>query len=125
MMIHFVNVHDAAPVTRLQRKRELKIEAVLDAASAILERDGLDGMTLQRVAQSMGLVPAALYRYVGSKDGLLAALQRGWSRRRGRTSSSPRRSRARGSSSRSCSGIRARSCRTRSRFGRRRTCTRS
>lgn len=38
--------------------------------------NGLDGLTLQRLAADLGYVPAALYRYFDSKDALLAALQR-------------------------------------------------
>ena len=64
------------PSERVARKRELKSEAVLDAATAVLEAEGLDGLTLGRVAGEMDLVPAALYRYYDSKDALLAGLQR-------------------------------------------------
>lgn len=66
--------HETSP--RVARKRELKTEAVLDAATALLEAEGLDGVTLGRVAAAMDLVPAALYRYYDSKDALLAGLQR-------------------------------------------------
>src|SRR5688572_26943652 len=66
--------HETSP--RVARKRELKAEAVLDAATALLEAEGLDGVTLGRVAAAMDLVPAALYRYYDSKDALLAGLQR-------------------------------------------------
>lgn len=49
---------------------------MLDAAARVMAEQGLDGLTLARVAEEMGWVPAALYRYVGSKDGLLAMMQR-------------------------------------------------
>lgn len=42
----------------------------------IVERDGYEALTLQRLAQSMGLVTTAMYRYFPSKDALSAALQR-------------------------------------------------
>ncbi len=61
---------------RVAKKRELKSEAILDAATAVLEAEGLDGLTLGRVAAAMQLVPGALYRYYDSKDALLAGLQR-------------------------------------------------
>jgi len=61
---------------RVAQKRELRSEAILDAASAVLEAEGLDGLTLGRVAAAMQLVPGALYRYYDSKDALLAGLQR-------------------------------------------------
>lgn len=42
----------------------------------LVAQQGLDGLTLQRLAADLGYVPAALYRYFDSKDALLAALQR-------------------------------------------------
>lgn len=73
-MIHFVNVvHEFVPHAR---RREDKTEALLDAAMSLLGREGLEGLTLQRVARELGLVTTAIYRYFPSKDALLAALQR-------------------------------------------------
>ena len=54
----------------------MRAEAILDAAMAVLAAEGSEGLTLQRVAQVIDYVPAALYRYFPSKDALLAALQR-------------------------------------------------
>lgn len=76
-VIHIVNViHRGEAVSRVADRRELKIEQILDSAMAILESDGLDALTLQRVAQALGLVTTAMYRYFPSKDALIAALQR-------------------------------------------------
>lgn len=61
---------------RAAQRREARADRILDAAMRLLGRDGVDGLTLQRVAREEGLVPAALYRYFPSKDALLAALQR-------------------------------------------------
>lgn len=44
-------------------------------AEAILTRDGLDGLTMDRVAREMGFTKPAIYRYFDSKDALLAALE--------------------------------------------------
>ncbi|MFO0553001.1 MAG: helix-turn-helix domain-containing protein [Polyangiaceae bacterium] len=49
---------------------------MLAASSRIFAADGLEGLTLGRVASELDLVPAALYRYFPSKDALIAALQR-------------------------------------------------
>ncbi len=38
--------------------------------------DGLEALTLQRVAAELGLVTTAIYRYFASKDAMIAALQR-------------------------------------------------
>lgn len=61
---------------RVAKKRELRTEAILDAAMAVVANEGLDRLTLGRLAETLGYVPAALYRYFASKDALLAALQR-------------------------------------------------
>ncbi|CAN5407933.1 TetR/AcrR family transcriptional regulator [soil metagenome] len=74
-MVHFMGViHETSP--RVAKKRELKTEAILDEAMRVLATDGLDNLTLGRLAEALGYVPAALYRYFASKDALLAALQR-------------------------------------------------
>jgi len=76
--VHNVNVvHEFVPHAR---RREDKTEALLDAAMTLLDREGaregLEALTLQRVARELGLVTTAIYRYFPSKDALLAALQR-------------------------------------------------
>jgi AcrR family transcriptional regulator len=64
------------PAGRVERKREARTSAILDEAMSILEREGLEALTLGRLATALGYVPAALYRYFDSKDALVAALQR-------------------------------------------------
>lgn len=72
--IHDVNVvHEFVPHAR---QRDQKVEAILDAAMRLLASEGLEALTLQRVARELGLVTTALYRYFPSKDVLLAAMQR-------------------------------------------------
>ncbi len=61
---------------RLGQRREARAARILDTAMRLLGTDGVDALTLGRVAREEGLVPAALYRYFPSKDALLAALQR-------------------------------------------------
>ena len=43
---------------------------------SLLTEGGLEAVTLQRVAAKLDVVPGTLYRYFGSKDELLAAMQR-------------------------------------------------
>ncbi len=64
------------PPGRVARKRAARAEAILDEAARILSEDGMEALTLGRVASALGYVPAALYRYFDSKDALVAALQR-------------------------------------------------
>lgn len=48
----------------------------MDAATKILAEDGLEALTMTRVAEAVDVVPGALYRYFASKDVLLAGMQR-------------------------------------------------
>jgi len=49
----------------------LTTEAIVDAAMRVLDAEGLDGLTMRRVADRLGVSAASLYWHVGSKDGLL------------------------------------------------------
>lgn len=48
--------------------------ALLDAAEAILETEGLDALTVRRVADEVGTTTRAVYSSLGSKEALLAGL---------------------------------------------------
>lgn len=56
--------------SRLGRPAELDLDQVVRAAVDLADRDGLDGVTLQKVAQALGFTKMSLYRHVGSKDEL-------------------------------------------------------
>ncbi|MFG1921932.1 TetR/AcrR family transcriptional regulator C-terminal domain-containing protein [Cryptosporangium sp. NPDC048952] len=47
------------------------VRAIVDAAIAIADREGLDKVTMSSVAADVGVATMSLYRYVGSKDELL------------------------------------------------------
>jgi AcrR family transcriptional regulator len=61
------------PPERGQRRRREPItrEAIVDAALRLLDRDGLDQLSMRRLAEELGTGAASLYWHVGSKDGLL------------------------------------------------------
>ncbi|MDU0314145.1 TetR/AcrR family transcriptional regulator [Phycicoccus sp. M110.8] len=50
------------------------IEEIGRAAVAIADRDGLAGVSMKAVAESLGLTTMSLYRYVDSKDELFAVM---------------------------------------------------
>ena len=58
------------PETHTGRIR-LSKPLVLQAAVALADRDGLDGFSMRRLAQELGVVPMALYKHVANKDELL------------------------------------------------------
>jgi AcrR family transcriptional regulator len=49
-------------------------QALLEAADAVLARDGLAGVTVRAVAAEAGVAPMGVYNRFGSKDGLIGAL---------------------------------------------------
>ncbi len=52
-------------------RRPLTREAIVDAALRILERDGLDAVSMRRVGDELGTGAASLYWHVRNKDELL------------------------------------------------------
>jgi AcrR family transcriptional regulator len=56
-------------------KAPLSQDAVVDAALAILRSDGLDAVTMRRVATALDTGAASLYLYVAGRYGLLRAMQ--------------------------------------------------
>src|SRR5438067_2489071 len=56
---------------RAPRERSLSREAIAAAALAIVDREGLDAMTMRTVATSLGAGAASLYAHVASKEQLL------------------------------------------------------
>jgi AcrR family transcriptional regulator len=54
-----------------RRRDPLTQEAIVGAAIRVLDRDGLGGFSMRRVAEELDTGAASLYWHVGSKDGLL------------------------------------------------------
>jgi AcrR family transcriptional regulator len=55
-------------------KAPLSEDAVVNAALAILKSDGLEAVTMRRVAATLDTGPASLYVYVSGSEGLLQAM---------------------------------------------------
>lgn len=57
------------------RTRSVDVEqALVAAAERVLERDGLDAVTVRTVAAEADVAPMGVYNHLGGKEGLLAAL---------------------------------------------------
>jgi AcrR family transcriptional regulator len=52
----------------------LDTERVVDAAARVADAEGLDAVTLARVAEGLGVRPPSLYNHVDGRGGLLRAL---------------------------------------------------
>lgn len=59
---------------RTSPRARLTRHQVLQAALALIDRDGLDGLSMRRLASDLGVEPMSLYNHVASKDDLLAGL---------------------------------------------------
>ena len=55
-------------------RRSLDSETVISAAARIADEEGLDKLTLTRVADALGVRQPALYRHVGGYDDLIRSL---------------------------------------------------
>ena len=53
------------------RRRTLNRDGIVDAALRVLDAEGLDAVTMRRVAQELGTGGASLYAHVDGKDGLI------------------------------------------------------
>ena len=59
---------------RAPRQRTLTKQAIVDAALAIVDEEGLDALTMRAVASALGTGPSSLYAHVASKDELIEAV---------------------------------------------------
>ncbi len=62
-----------ASARRERGRREMRT-AILSAAAAIFEAEGIDGLTIRAVAQAVGYSPGAMYEYFDSKEAILTDL---------------------------------------------------
>jgi AcrR family transcriptional regulator len=56
------------------RRRDANLVRILDAAARLVADEGLDALSMARVADAVDYTAGALYRYVESKDALLSLL---------------------------------------------------
>ncbi|WBB53401.1 TetR/AcrR family transcriptional regulator [Verrucosispora sp. WMMD573] len=56
---------------RVGRPPRLSLEAIIDAATRILQDEGLERLSMRRLANELGSAPMALYHHVRDKDELL------------------------------------------------------
>jgi AcrR family transcriptional regulator len=57
--------------TGTQPRTPLSRERVLDAAVALADHEGIEALSMRKLAQQLGVVPMALYKHVANKDELL------------------------------------------------------
>lgn len=60
--------------SRRAERHDENDQRILDAALALVGEGGFDGLSMSKLAGSVGFTPGALYRYIGSKDALLGRI---------------------------------------------------
>jgi AcrR family transcriptional regulator len=68
--------HEAVDARKrpVQQRSRVSVDAVLEAAAQVLERDGYEATTTDAVAERAGVSIGTLYQYFPNKDALLVAL---------------------------------------------------
>src|SRR4029450_111820 len=62
----------ATKIDQTERPRSpLSRERIVGAAVALADREGVESLSMRRLAQELGVVPMALYKHVASKDEML------------------------------------------------------
>src|SRR6266571_2534277 len=54
-----------------RRRGGVTVDDVVAAATGIVDREGVDALTIRRVAEACGLSPMGLYRHVRDKDAVV------------------------------------------------------
>ena len=70
-----------SPRTPSEKRHARTRQAIINAARAILLKDGIDALSMRSLAEKVDYSPAALYKYFDSKEKILDALrEEGWQR---------------------------------------------
>jgi AcrR family transcriptional regulator len=64
----------SGPSAGRPRANGLSLDRIYDATVEIIENEGLEAVTMRRVADNLGTGPASLYRHVAGRDELLVLL---------------------------------------------------
>lgn len=62
------------PDVRITPREPLNRERILVAAVALADREGVDSLSMRRVAQELGVVPMALYKHLANKEEMLGGM---------------------------------------------------
>ena len=60
--------------TSEQRRPELSAQAIAACAVTLADREGLESVSMRRVAETLGVSAMALYRHVENREALLLAM---------------------------------------------------
>jgi AcrR family transcriptional regulator len=72
-VVYKVVVNHEEPTPR-RRRRRANLDRIVEAATQVVFEEGVEALSVKRVADLADYTPGALYRYFPSKDALLAAV---------------------------------------------------
>ena len=58
----------------IQKRAQLTIEAIFQATAQLVEREGMAGLTTNKIAAKAGFSVGTLYQYFASKDEIFRAM---------------------------------------------------
>ena len=58
----------------MSKKKSLSRERVLDAAIVLADREGIEALTMRRLARALGVEAMSLYNHIANKEDLEAAI---------------------------------------------------
>ncbi|OAA29430.1 hypothetical protein AT15_01785 [Kosmotoga arenicorallina S304] len=61
-------------MTDKEKRAKKRREYFIRAARRIIEKDGVEGLNVRRIAEEAGYAPATIYNYFGNLNGLLSAV---------------------------------------------------
>lgn len=73
-----MTTESSAPSTRLERSQAARREKILDAVLDLLRERGYDEVRVRDVWERTGVGTDTIYRYFGSRDGMIAAALARW-----------------------------------------------
>lgn len=73
-MVHDASSHQASSGRAI--RREATSARIVEAALVVLTEEGVEALTMQRLARELGYAIGAVYRYFPSKEALVLAVQR-------------------------------------------------
>lgn len=66
------------PTKPAERRRKKVRASILEAAETVFADEGVDGLSIRRIAEAIDYSPAAIYKYFSSKEELLDELKEGF-----------------------------------------------
>ena len=73
------NIQDiSSPVRSWKRRKDARLPEIIDAATAILQKEGPKGLSMNKISKEAGVSEATVYKYFNDKNDLLNQVVNDW-----------------------------------------------